>query len=46
MAKTIVQKVVFKNTTSKDLYDLYMNAKKIGKLINLLITEKRKDIFA
>ncbi len=28
MAKTIVQKVVFKNTTPKDLYDLYMNAKK------------------
>ena len=28
MAKTIVQKVVFKNTTAKDLYDLYMNAKK------------------
>ena len=31
MAKTIVQKVVFKNTTSKDLYDLYMNAKKHSK---------------
>jgi activator of HSP90 ATPase len=28
MAKTIVQKVVFKNTTSKALYDLYMDAKK------------------
>lgn len=28
MSKTIVQKVVFKNTTAKDLYDLYMNAKK------------------
>lgn len=28
MPKTIVQKVVFKNTTPKDLYDLYMNAKK------------------
>ena len=28
MAKTIVQKIVFKNTTPKDLYDLYMNAKK------------------
>ena len=28
MAKSIVQKVVFKNTTPKDLYDLYMNAKK------------------
>ena len=26
MAKTIVQKVVFKNTTTKILYDLYMNA--------------------
>jgi activator of HSP90 ATPase len=28
MARTIVQKVVFKNTTPKALYDLYMNAKK------------------
>jgi len=28
MAKTIVQKVVFKNTTPKILYDLYMDAKK------------------
>jgi activator of HSP90 ATPase len=31
MAKTIVQKVVFKNTTPKALYDLYMNAKKHSK---------------
>lgn len=28
MPKTIVQKVVFKNTTAKVLYDLYMDAKK------------------
>ncbi len=28
MAKTIIQKIVFKNTTTKDLYDLYMNSKK------------------
>jgi len=28
MAKTIVQKVVFKNTTPAVLYDLYVNAKK------------------
>ena len=28
MPKTIVQKIVFKNTSPKDLYDLYMNAKK------------------
>jgi activator of HSP90 ATPase len=28
MSTTIVQKVLFKNTTTKDLYDLYMNAKK------------------
>jgi activator of HSP90 ATPase len=28
MAKTIVQKLVFKNTTPKVLYDLYMDAKK------------------
>ncbi len=28
MTKTITQKVVFKNTTPKDLYELYMDAKK------------------
>ena len=28
MSKTIIQKIVFKNTTSKILYDLYMNPKK------------------
>jgi activator of HSP90 ATPase len=28
MTKTITQKVVFKNTTAKALYDLYMDAKK------------------
>jgi len=28
MAKSIVQKVLFKNTNPKDLYDLYMDAKK------------------
>jgi activator of HSP90 ATPase len=28
MAKTIVQKVLFKNTTPKALYDLYVNPKK------------------
>jgi len=27
MAKNITQKVVFKNTSPKALYDLYMNAK-------------------
>ncbi len=27
MAKTIVQKILFKNTSPKALYDLYMNAK-------------------
>ena len=27
MAKTIEQKLVFKNTTPKAVYDLYMNAK-------------------
>jgi activator of HSP90 ATPase len=31
MAKNITQKVVFKNTSSKALYDLYMNAKKHAK---------------
>ncbi len=28
MPKTITQRVVFKNTTAGDLYELYMNAKK------------------
>ena len=28
MSKTLVQKIVFKNTKAKDLYDLYMDAKK------------------
>ena len=28
MSKTIVQKVVFRNTTPRALYELYMNAKK------------------
>jgi len=28
MPKTIVQKVVFKNATARDIYDLYMNPKK------------------
>lgn len=28
MPKTIVHKVVFKNAARKDLYELYMNAKK------------------
>jgi len=32
MAKTITQKVVFKNTTPKQLYDLYMDAKKHSKV--------------
>src|ERR1035438_2895596 len=32
MPKTIVQKIVFKNTTAKALYDLYMNAKKHSKV--------------
>ena len=31
MPKTIVQKVVFENTTPKALYDLYMNAEKHSK---------------
>lgn len=28
MARTITQEMVFRNTTPKDLYDLYMNSKK------------------
>ncbi len=31
MAKTIVQKITFKNASPKDLYDLYINAKKHSK---------------
>ena len=32
MAKTITQKVVFKNTSTKELYHLYMNEKKHSEL--------------
>jgi len=32
MAKTINQKIVFKNTSTKELYDLYMNEKKHSEL--------------
>ncbi|HET6991000.1 MAG TPA: SRPBCC domain-containing protein [Bacteroidia bacterium] len=32
MTKTITQKVVFKNTTPKQLYELYMDAKKHSKV--------------
>jgi activator of HSP90 ATPase len=32
MAKTITQKIVFKNTTAKVLYDMYMNEKKHSEL--------------
>ncbi|MCY7409480.1 MAG: hypothetical protein LH473_04350, partial [Chitinophagales bacterium] len=32
MAKTISQKIIFKNTTAAVLYDLYMNAKKHSEL--------------
>ena len=28
MPRTIIHDIVFKNTTPKDLYDLYMNSKK------------------
>ncbi len=28
MSKTIIQKIVFKNATARDLYDLYMDEKK------------------
>jgi len=48
MAKTIVQKVVFKNTTPKDLYDLYMNAKKHSKATGApaQITNKEGESFS
>lgn len=32
MAKTITQKIVFKNTSAKVLYDMYMNEKKHSEL--------------
>jgi len=32
MAKTITQKIVFKNTNTKALYDMYMNEKKHSEL--------------
>ena len=33
MTKTLTQKVVFKNTTAKQLYELYMDSKKHSKAI-------------
>ena len=43
MAKTITQKIVFKNTTSKVLYDLYMNAKKHSLISGATATISNKE---
>jgi activator of HSP90 ATPase len=47
---TIIQKIVFKNTTTKQLYDLYMNAKLHGHITDapVKISEKpgsKLDVF-
>ena len=48
MSKTIVQKVVFRNTTAKVLYDLYMDAKKhsIATAAPAKITNKEGEVFS
>ena len=48
MTKTIVQKVVFKNTTPKALYELYVNAKKHSLIAGspATITGKAGDKFS
>jgi activator of HSP90 ATPase len=43
MAKTIVQKVVFKNTTPNVLYNLYMDAKKHGMITGSPATISAKE---
>ena len=42
MAKTITQKVVFKNTTPKAVYDLYMNPKKHSMISGAPVTISSK----
>lgn len=43
MAKTIVQKVVFKNTTPAAIYDIYMNAKKHAAITGAPAVIKAKE---
>jgi activator of HSP90 ATPase len=43
MAKTIMQKVVFKKTTPKSIYDLYMNAKKHSMISGSPVTVSAKE---
>ncbi len=45
MPKTIKQKIVFKNTKPKDLYDLYMDSKKhsMPPAHRLLFHQKRAE---
>src|ERR1051326_4181172 len=48
MAKTIEQKIVFKNTTPKKVYDLYMNAKLHSRIVGnpVKISNKAGTSFA
>ena len=43
MPKTILQKVVFKNTTAKAIYDLYMDAKKHSMIAGSPATITQKE---
>ena len=43
MAKTIEQKVVFKNTTHRKVYDLYMNAKLHSQIIGSPVKISNKE---
>ena len=43
MAKTIVQKVVFKNTAPKTLYEIYMDAKKHAAAIGAAVKISAKE---
>ena len=47
MPGTIIHKVLFKNTSPKDLYDLYMNSKKHSIAQGLLqksLQKKKKEL--
>lgn len=43
MSKTIIQQVVFKNTTAKELYSIYMDAKKHTAAIGATVTIQDKE---
>jgi len=47
MTQTITQKVIFKNTTPKELYELYMNAEKHSEIIGdvVKISDKEGTVF-